>query len=292
MNLYARIGMYLFIIGAMVSILDGVFTGHSAAQGIVYIVLIFTGIFAALLNISEDEEHHFLLSAAAFIIVIVAFNQLFAGEPVIDTLRRFLLNAVTFVGSMAAAIAVKSILEFGSQNYLVDPKEGMDLRTAEIESWMLTKRVRAWHFIVFLAVALTFILLLLGMPFYTVPESFQSFFDLLGWVVVAVFMADLFVLWKEHRGLKDFLRHCWVDVVAALPLQLLFAIPSFGVLKIVRVARVARLARLTRATHSIKFFSKKSGVNTYLRTAEHRTEPKEIAEHPVVEQKRSAKKKR
>jgi hypothetical protein len=89
-SIYTRLGMYFFIIGALISIFDGAFIQDPSVHGIIYIILIFTGIFAGLLNISEDEEHHFLMSAGVFILVIMAFNQIFAAEPVSRTLYSFL----------------------------------------------------------------------------------------------------------------------------------------------------------------------------------------------------------
>ncbi|MBR9693279.1 ion transporter [Candidatus Woesearchaeota archaeon] len=280
MNVYTRIGMYFFIIGALLCVLDGAFLVTEDVRGLVYIALIFLGIFAGLLNITEDEEHHFLVSASAFLIVIMAFNVLFAGDPMLSGLTHFFQNAVAFVGSMALGIAIKTILEFGSQNYHVTPVENMAARTAEIDDWDLPKKLKVWYFIVFLAVCITFIIILLGLPIYNLPQGAQQVFNVLEWFVIAVFVIDLVVLYKHEDSIGSFFKNCWIDIVAAIP------IPGiFGFLKIVRLSRVARV------THSMKFFSKKSGVNTYLRKSQRRVEPIEVQAHPRAEQKVSASRK-
>ncbi len=274
MGLYARIGMYSFIVGALFSVLDGAFLADARLRGLVYIVLIFLGVFAGILNITPDEEHHFLVSAGVFLIVVLAFNQLFAGHALLDGLVRFFQNAVAFVGSMALIVALKSIVEYGSENVVADPKQSMEFRTARIEDWQLTPAMRRWHFVVFLAVAAAFIVFLLGLPFYAVPTGFAKLLGLLEWAVIGVFLVDLVILYRKERG--GFFKNCWIDIIAAIPL------PGLGVLKAIRVARFVRVARVT---HSLKFFSEKSGINTYLREKPRRTEPLEVPEHPRAERR-------
>ncbi len=278
MNLYTRIGMYFFIIGALLSILDGVFLVSEEVRAIIYLLLIFTGVFAGILNVSEDEEHHFLVSSVAFLVVVMAFNQVLVGHPLLVLLRHFFQNSVTFVGSMALIVALKSIIEFGSQNYRVTHLENMELRTKDIDTWELSPRLKVWHFIVFLAVCLTFVIILLELPIYHIPESILPLFRILEWLIVLIFIIDLFVLYRQEGGWKPFLKNCWIDIIAAIPFY-----GVFGAFKLVRVARIARLS------HTTKFFSEESGMNTYLRKAPRRTEPIEIPEHPRKRQKKSSK---
>jgi len=278
MNLYTRIGMYFFIIGALLSILDGVFLVSEQVRTIVYLLLIFTGVFAGILNVSEDEEHHFLVSSIAFLVVVMAFNQVLIGHPLLVLLRHFFQNAVTFVGSMALVVALKTIIEFGSQNYHVSRIESMELRTKDIEAWELSKPMHVWHFIVFLAVCFTFIIILLELPIYRLPVELKGLFHLLEVVIILIFVADLFVLYRQEGGWKPFFKNCWIDIVAAIPFY-----GVFGAFKLVRVARIARLG------HTTKFFSEESGMNTYLRKVPRRTEDLQVVEHPHAKQKRTKK---
>jgi len=276
-NAYTRIGMYIFIIGAILSVLDSAFPVEPSMRGLVYVALIFTGIFAGILNITPDEEHHFLLSSGAFLIVILAFNQLFAAEQIVVVFSHFFQNAVAFVGSMALAVALKTILEYGSDNIIRgDALESMRARTERIEDWQLSKGMRAWHAVVFIAVAVTFIMLLLDL-FFAIPDSFALVIEILDWIIVAVFVADLFVLFRQEGSWGCFFRNCWLDILAAIPFH-----GVFGVLKIVRLSRIAKLSL------SLKFFSTSSGSNTYIRRKEYPRERLVVQEHPVTPQKESA----
>jgi len=282
MNIYNRIGTYLFIIGAVLSVLDGAFLISESVRGLVYLILIFTGIFAGILNVSPDEEHHFIVSAGAFLVAIVAFHQLFAGDPILGNLTHFFQSATAFVGSMAIVVSLKAIVEFASENAVVTPLESMKERTKLIDDWHLSPRLRAWHFTVFIAVAATFFILLLNMPFYRFSDGVYVVIDIFEWVIIAIFLVDLVVLYQREGSFGKFIRHCWIDIIAAFPYP--------GVFSAFKIARVARLARLSRGTYSVKFFSEKSGMNTYLRKAPRRTEPLVVQENPKAKSvKKSAK---
>lgn len=277
-NFYTRIGMYLFIIGAILSVLDTTFPVDESMRGLVYVALIFTGIFAGLLNITPDEEHHFLLSGGTFLVVILAFNQVFAGNAMLSSFVHFFQNSVAFVGSMALVVAVKTILEYGSDDVARgDPVAGMEARTQNLGDWQLSSAMRAWHVVVFAAVAVTFVLLLLDL-FFTLPARVSFIVDILDWLIVGVFLVDLYVLYRQHGSFKEFTHHCWMDIAAAIPFH-----GVFGILKIVRLSRIAKLS------HSLKFFSAKSGANTYLHRDEYPREL-DVQEHATAPQKLSAKK--
>ena len=282
MNLYNRIGMYLFVIGAILALLDSAFPVSPEMRGVVYIVLLFTGIFSGILNISADEEHHFLLSGAAFLLIILAFNQVFAGQPIIGFFSRLFQNAVAFVGSMALIVALKIILEFGSDDNRVTPLESMELRTERLDELSFSPKLKAWHFTVFLATALTFILLLVEL-FFTLAPMVEKVIRLFDWIVVIIFAVDLVVLYKQAESFKKFLHNSWLDIIATIPFH-----GIFGTLKLVRLGRLAKLVKLS---HSFKFFSKDSGVNTYLNKREIRTDDLAIEENPRAKgkSKKSAK---
>ncbi len=271
MDLYSRIGMYLFIIGAILALLDSAFPVSPEMRGVVSVVLIFAGIFAGILNVSADEEHHFLLSGAAFLLIVVAFNQLFAGQPIIGLLDRFFQNSVAFVGSMALVVALKVILEFGSDDNRVTTVESMALRTERIDEWELSAKMKAWHFVVFLATALTFILLLLEV-FFTLSPALEQVIRLFDWLVVGIFAADLILLYRRATSFSHFLRTSWLDVVATIPFN--------GVFRALKIVRLTRLARLSKLSHSLKFFSRAGGVNTYLNKRPVRTEDLVVEQNP------------
>jgi len=278
MNVYSKLGMFFFIIGALLSVLDSTFPFEQGMRGAVYVVLIFTGIFAGILNVTEDEEHHFLVSAAAFLIIILAFSQIFQGEHYfLDRFTQFFQNAVAFVGSMALVVALKIILEFGSDDYRVSPTENMEARTEEMAELQLSKGMKAWNFVIFLAVALTFLTILVEV-FFIISPGYQTLLNNLTWLITVVFLIDLFVLFRREGSLKAFFKNCWLDVIAAIPFG--------GALASLKAVRLARFAKIAKATASLKFFSDKSGVNSYLRKMRKQEDEKVVVdENPRLKAK-------
>lgn len=262
MNVYTRIGMYLFIIGALLTVFASVFPVDGFGP-VVNAALIFTGFFAGLLNITSDEEHQFLVSGLVFLVALVALNSFF-GEGFPLVLHRFMQNAALFVGTMTMLVAMRNILEMASQNYHATPVERMRHRTKQLEALEHSASRRAWNFVVFLAVALTFILLLVDGFFYeALPPEARTAVLLIDWTVIILFIIDVIVLWRERENARQFFRECWPDLIAAIPLSN----SVLGLLKVVRVTRVARLmrvARVARVHQSAKFFSTESGFHTYL----------------------------
>ncbi len=283
-NQYTRLGTFLFIIGALLSVMDSafplasaIFPDTSQTRSLIYILLIFTGVFAGILNITEDEEHHFLVSAATFLLVILSFNQIFADQTVVHILTHFFQNAVAFIGSMALVVALKTVLEFGSDNNRVTPVEYMQIRTDRLEELDQPPWLRRWHFVIFLAVALTFFLILFEI-FFQLPSNFMIAVEIIDWLVTVIFVVDLFILFRQEKTWGAFLKNCWLDIVAAIPFG--------GVLQSFKIIRLSRIAKVAK---SAKFFSKDSGVNGYLERGEVHEDPVDIPEHPRVPQRKAGK---
>lgn len=275
MSLYRRLGMYFFIVGAILTVLDGVFPVDLKLKGYIYVILVFTGVFAGIMNITPDEEHHFLVSSTAFLLIIVSFELLFSSNIFIEKFTTFFQNSIAFVGSMALIVSLKAILEFGSDNYRVTPVENIKIRTKDIEEWQLSKGIKRWHFVIFIAVALTFLLILFEI-FFTLPKNITKIVVLLNWLITIIFIADLFVLYRHEKTPAKFFKNCWIDILASIPFSGMFA-----AFKIVRIARIADISK------SAKFFSEESGIENYLKKNRVHEEPRSIKEHPKTRQLRT-----
>ncbi|RME31624.1 hypothetical protein D6789_02150 [Candidatus Woesearchaeota archaeon] len=263
MNLYVRLGMFFFTIGAILTVLASAFPAQGMLVSIINATLVFTGFFAGILNITSDEEHQFLVSGVVFLVSLLALDTFFGTNfPLV--LQRFLRNAALFVGTMTVLVSIRNILEMASQNYHATPLERMRRRTKELETLEHSAARRAWNVVIFFAVALTFILLLMDAFFYdALSPAAQQVVTLLDWVVIILFIIDLVILWREHERVSSFFRECWPDILAAVPVtNSVFAL--FKVVRITRVARLMRIARVARVHRSAKFFSTKSGFHTYL----------------------------
>ncbi len=263
MNLYTRIGMFFFTVGALLTILASVFPAQGILVPIINATLVFTGLFAGILNITSDEEHQFLVSGVVFLVSLLALETFFGAEfPTV--LRAFMQNAALFIGTMTVLVSIRNILEMASQNYSSTPLERMRQRTKELELLERSTAQRVWDFIIFLAVALTFVLLLMDAFFYAeLSPTAKRVVELLDWVVIILFLIDIVVLWRERESAPQFFKECWPDIIAAIPVTKSF----FGLFKLVRITRLARLmhaARIGRVHRSAKFFSTKSGFHTYL----------------------------
>lgn len=243
MDLYTRIGMYLFLTGALVAIFASVFPVNPSLIPFIMVFLVFSGVFSGLLNISEDEERGFLISGGVLIITMLALDRLFGLSFPIE-INGFIRNLTVFVGSMLLVVAGRRFIETASQSEVTQHRQAMrDYSTSR----------QVWQFIVFIAVALTFVILMLhGFLYSEMSDGARALLLVLDWIIILIFIADVVLLYRDYDSFGLFLRHCWPDVVAAIPLQM----SIFGIFKIVRVARVLRVARMVRfgrLTHTVKF---------------------------------------
>lgn len=259
MDLYHRVGMYFFTIGALLAILAGAFPLAPGVYDVVLVLLIFLGVFSAVLNVGEEEELGFLVAATAFLIMIVSFKFLLGHHPLIIGLANFFEVVTFFVGSMLSVVALKTVFEFGSQRTL-DALEHANAIDDHVETLMFSKQERTWNFVVFLAVAVSFIVILLEV-FFELGGGVQLFF-LLNIVIFLVFLVDLVVLYRKEGGFKGLFKYCWLDVVATIPFFLIFQ--GLNALQVIKVARLLRLGRFMKLNKTLKFMSDRSGVKHYL----------------------------
>jgi len=151
MNIYQRMGMYFFTVGAILAILAGAFPLSSGMYDLVLIVLIFLGVFSAILNVGEDEEIGFIVAASAFLLAIVSFKFLLGYHPFIQGLASFFEVTTFFIGSMLAVVALRTVFEFGSQPDM-DSLEHADAIDDHVDTLMLSEKEKSWNFVVFFAV--------------------------------------------------------------------------------------------------------------------------------------------
>lgn len=71
-------------------------------------------------------------------------------------------------------------------------------------------------------------------------------------VVFVIFAVDLVRLWNHHSGFKDFMRHCWLDVLATIPFGLLSGSPKFEILKLSRLTKLTALSRAQKISRISK----------------------------------------
>lgn len=116
-----------------------------------------------------------------------------------------------------------------------------------------------------LVVVIFLILELLGTPITSIDMVALN--DIYFWVsivVLIIFAIDLVRLWRESDGMKDFVDHNWLDILATIPFGLIgLALGTYidrgalqgpfqGVLKLFRISRLSGLARTQKVTRVSK----------------------------------------
>jgi hypothetical protein len=250
MELYKHLGSYFFIVGAIISIFAGVFPINPEEFTFIMVAILFLGIFSAILNIDGDDLR-FVIAAAGFLIMIIGAEVLLGGNVLVEHLVTFFQVSTLFVGSMLATITLKLIVEYGGQALHVRQEDVAD----RVEMIAYSTADNAWNFIVFLAIAASFIMVLLEIFFPLTVEEWLLFF-LADLFITGIFAIDLVVLYRRSASFKHFVQTSWLDIIAT--------IPFYSVLRVAKIARLVRLMRFLKLNKTLKFFSERSGARHYL----------------------------
>ncbi len=108
---------------------------------------------------------------------------------------------------------------------------------------------RILDFLVFLAVFAVTIFLILELVAESgktdlIISEVNKIFQYINIVVFIIFAIDLARLWRQHNGFKDFMAHCWLDVLATIPFSLI--LNTGAAFEIVKLSRLAKLTTITR----------------------------------------------
>lgn len=109
-DLVARIGSWAFIIGIVVALLIGIFSGGAAVTPVATSVLIVLGLIVGLLNVTGRETTPFLLATVSLVIVSFMGGPVLANVAAIGPTLQAVLNAITtFVIPATIIVALKAI---------------------------------------------------------------------------------------------------------------------------------------------------------------------------------------
>lgn len=265
-----KLSMLFFILGTLISLFSGAFAELEEMKYLKISLLVVFGAFIGLFNISKEEENKFLLASLVFVVCSLAFKEFPLSEGQLHaSVSIILLNLVYFISSGAIIVSLRAILGMASEGEYESKKIE---HLSEEEDVMF---YHIWDIFVFIAVAFVFILLVLDI--FKVAEEYASFLSVVDFLIWTIFVVDLFFLYFRSKGLKDFLKRSWLDIIAVIP---------FNMLKVFKFARMFRIARLFTRTSklskavkvtklskgakvlhmskALKFFSSESGFNKYL----------------------------
>jgi len=107
-----QIGSWAFLLGALIAIVTGVFTGIFVGyEGIILLILVVLGLVVGFLNITDREIDKFLVAAIALILVgsanLTAANTVIPGLGTI--LQTIVTNVSRFVAPAALLVSLKAV---------------------------------------------------------------------------------------------------------------------------------------------------------------------------------------
>ena len=254
-----RLSSFLFIVSSLVAIFAGAFPLYPGSEPLIITVLIFTGIFIGLVNITTDQQMHFLLGSSAFLIAAFILEPTLSGYALISSIGTMIRYFIIFTATATFVVSFGWILNLGS--------------TIEEEKQQTSQRITWWDNIVVISVAIAILIFVLSI-FYDVTR-YEKIIKVLDLEVMTVFIIDLFVLYRKAGSLPEFLKRDYTDIIAAIPFSLILSFTfasAFNLVKVLRVIRLTRILRLSRAGKATKFFSRESGF-TRLFTEKKRANP-------------------
>lgn len=106
-----KMGEWAFIIGLLVAIVIGLFSGTLSAnvQGWLVLLLVVLGLIVGFLNVTATESTPFLVAAAALLITGTAGGSLAVIPTIGIYLQDIVQNIAVFVTPAAIVVAVKSV---------------------------------------------------------------------------------------------------------------------------------------------------------------------------------------
>lgn len=256
---FRKLSMIFFILGSLLSVFSGAFDVAEGLGNIKVVTLLILGLLVGLLNISDKEHVNFLIAAIAFLFSTNLLMQLAPNRLVLlRGLFLMLQNFMIFIAPAAVVISLKLVIEYASESdkeFLFEvPKTAKKRHQLDI----------IWDVVVFIAVALVFVILILESFFNLTPyPGLQQLLVVLDYLVLAVFVIDLVVIYRKQKSLKYFLIHNWLDIIAVIPFG-----SVFKVTKVVRLTRIiktfGKVEKAAKANRATKFFSGSSGFNNLL----------------------------
>lgn len=109
----AKIGEWAFLVGVIIALLIGLFTGKTAT-GTMATVLVVLGIIVGLINITEKQTTGYLVAAAVLLIAGLTGSG-FEALPFGAQLSAMLSNIILFVAPAAVIVALKTVITLSKE---------------------------------------------------------------------------------------------------------------------------------------------------------------------------------
>ncbi len=261
-----KLSIFFFIIGSLTAIFS---TAYNILPGMDYavtLILIIFGILVGIVNISKKQETKFLLASIGFMVVLWFMKTEILPQYGLIYFGNAARNLMIFAGSALFSVAVRIFIRTASEGPYEENDKGELLKGKDLAFDIV------WDNIVFVAIALVFILLILE-QFYDVSHIYNIIItiDFFVWVI---FVVDLIYLYINSRSFMQFVRSSWLDIIAVIPLSTSFykvtkaarlvrSINAFS--KASKAAKAQKATKLVRSHKILKYFSKESGFNKVMK---------------------------
>ncbi|MFW5852906.1 MAG: ion transporter, partial [Nanoarchaeota archaeon] len=168
-----------------------------------------------------------------------------------------LQNLMIFITPAAVVISLKIVFEYASES---DKNLEWEMPSPKDRHY----GENLWDMIVFVSVAFVLVILVLESFFNLEPyPGLVSLLTFIDYMIVGIFVIDLFVIYNKVRNVKLFLMRNWIDILAVIPFGSVFRLT-----KLVRVVRIMRVfsgaQKASKVNRISKFFSDDSGFNKLL----------------------------
>ncbi len=254
-----KLVQYFFIIASVISILDAAFPQQVDMQPLKLALLTISGIVVAVL-IEERYQQSFLIGALSVLFGSFVFSEFLAESVLLSGLLQMILNFNIFLAAMVIVVGIERVSTLITASHETTVKEKLaDLKKLNKHEVTFEK---VWGTLILIAVATTFIILLAELFFDT--NGFLPILLIVDAIISALFIVDLFVLYKKSKNFGDFVKNHVFDIIAAVPLYgILRALKIVRAVKIIRgVARGgSHLPKVLKMHKTVKFFSEKSSFN-------------------------------
>jgi len=254
----SKLLQYFFLIAAVVSILDGVFTLQPTMESVKYIVLILSGIVVGLL-IREDYSKLFI-SGLSYLFGVFLIQQFLGKLIFLNGLLMMLVNFAIFVSVILMMLGLEQFLSLissksNSKNNTKNKSEKKYLKTINNPEFE-----RAWSILILVAVGFTFVIILSEL-FFNIGRLAKLFY-LLDMIITFFFIIDVIILYLRSKNFDEFIRENIFDVISAIPLVgVLRSLKLIRAVKIIKFTKMAKTTKVLKTNKTTKFFSNKSDFN-------------------------------
>jgi hypothetical protein len=116
------------------------------------------------------------------------------------------------------------------------------------------------NILLFISIFLVLIFILIDIlgffiDFSLTEQEINNIYFPIGIFILIIFIIDLYLLEKESKNVKEFLKNNWLDILATIPIGLIGGGPVTELLKIFKIQKLMKFTRLGKIIKSFKVIS-------------------------------------